>query len=70
MTQYKINAQDSEASSHYAGIQQAELSNQSWNRERSANLATSEGFELTDQHWHVIRYLREQCLEHGLPRFA
>ena len=41
MTQYKINAQDSEASSQYASIRQAELSEQSWNRERSANLATS-----------------------------
>jgi tRNA 2-thiouridine synthesizing protein E len=70
MTQYKINAQDSETSSQYAGIRQAELSDQNWNREHSANLATREGFELTDQHWHVISYLREQYLEHGLPRFA
>ena len=70
MTQYKINAQDSETSSQYAGIRQAELSDQNWNRERSANLATREGFELTDQHWQVISYLREQYLEHGLPRFA
>lgn len=70
MTQYKINAQDSETSSQDAGIRQGELNDQSWNRARSANLATSEGFELTDQHWHVISYLREQYLEHGLPRFA
>ena len=70
MTQYKINAYDSETSSQYASIRQAELSDQGWNRERSANLATREGFELTDQHWHVISYLREQYLEHGLPRFA
>lgn len=70
MTQYKINAQDSEISSQYASIRQAELIDQNWNRARSANLATSEGFELTDQHWHVISYLREQYLEHGLPRFA
>lgn len=70
MTQYKINAQGSETSSQYASVRQAELSDQSWNRERSANLATNEGFELTDQHWQVISYLREQYLEHGLPRFA
>ena len=70
MTQYKINAQDSETSSQYASIRRAELSDQSWNRARSVILATSEGFELTDQHWHVISYLREQYLEHGLPRFA
>jgi tRNA 2-thiouridine synthesizing protein E len=70
MIQYKITAQDSEASSQYVNIRQAELGDQSWNRARSANLATSEGIELTDQHWHVIKYLREQYLEHGLPRFA
>ena len=70
MTQYKINAQNSETSSQYAGIRQAELGDQSWNRARSATLAANEGFELTDQHWHVISYLREQYLEHGLPRFA
>ena len=70
MTQYKINAQDSETFSQYASIRQAELIDQNWNRARSETLATNEGFELTDQHWHVISYLREQYLEQGLPRFA
>jgi tRNA 2-thiouridine synthesizing protein E len=70
MTQYKINAQDSETSSQYASIRRAELSDQSWNRARSAILATNEGLELNDQHWHVISYLREQYLEQGLPRVA
>jgi tRNA 2-thiouridine synthesizing protein E len=70
MTQYKINAQDSETFSQYASIRQAELGDQNWNRARSETLAANEGFELTDQHWHVISYLREQYLEHGLPRFA
>ena len=70
MTQYKINAQDSETSSQYASIRQAELIDQNWNRARSETLATNEGFELSDQHWQVISYLRGQYLEHGLPRFA
>ena len=70
MTQYKLSAQDSETSSQYASIRQAELIGQNWNRARSATLATNEGFELTDQHRQVISYLREQYLEHGLPRFA
>jgi tRNA 2-thiouridine synthesizing protein E len=70
MTQYRLNAQDSETSSQYASIRQAELIGQNWNRARSATLATNEGFELTDQHRQVISYLREQYLEHGLPRFA
>ena len=70
MTQYKINAQDSETSSEYASIRQAELIDQHWNRARSATLAANEGFALTDQHWHVISYLREQYLEHGPHRLA
>lgn len=70
MTQYKMNAHDSETSSQYASVHQAELGDQDWNRAQSANLATREGFELTDQYWHVISYLREQYLEHGLPEFA
>jgi tRNA 2-thiouridine synthesizing protein E len=70
MTQYKLSAQDSETYSQYASIRQAELIGQNWNRARSATLATNEGFELTDQHRQVISYLREQYLEHGLPRFA
>jgi tRNA 2-thiouridine synthesizing protein E len=70
MTQYKINAQDSETSSQYANIRQAELGVQNWNRARSETLATNDGLELTDQHWQVISYLREQYLEHGLPLFA
>ena len=41
-----------------------------WNREIAAEMAKEEGIELTDKHWHVISYLREQYLEHGLPRFA
>jgi len=70
MAQYQSNPQDSETSSQYASIRRAELSDQSWNRALSAILATNEGLELTDQHWEVISYLREQYLEHGLPRFA
>lgn len=70
MTQHKVNAEDTGTSSQYASIHRAELGDQGWNRERSANLATNKDFELTDQHWYVISYLREQYLEHGLPRFA
>ncbi len=70
MTQSIKNAQDSETSSQYAGIRLAELIDQGWNRSRSADLANSEGINLTDEHWDVIIYLRKQYLEHGLPRFA
>jgi tRNA 2-thiouridine synthesizing protein E len=70
MAQYQSNPRESETSSQYAGIRRAELIDPKWNRVRSATLATNEGFELTDQHWEVISYLREQYLKQGLPRFA
>jgi tRNA 2-thiouridine synthesizing protein E len=70
MTQFINNAQDSETSSQYAGIRLAELIDQDWSRNKSAQLAMSEGISLTDEHWDVIAYLRKQYLEHGLPRSA
>jgi tRNA 2-thiouridine synthesizing protein E len=70
MTQFLNNAQDSETSSQYAGIRLAELIDQDWSREKSAQLALHEDITLTDQHWDVIDYLRKHYLKHGLPRFA
>ena len=70
MSQFTQNAQDSETFSLHAGIRQAELIDQDWNRNKSAKRAMHEGISLTDQHWDVIAYLRSQYLEHGLPRFA
>ena len=70
MTQFINNAQDSETSSQHAGIRLAELIDQNWSRNKSEQLAMHEGISLTDQHWHVIDYLRTLYLKHGLPRFA
>jgi tRNA 2-thiouridine synthesizing protein E len=70
MTQFRKNAQDSEIFSLHAGIRLAELIDQNWSRSRSADLARSEGIDLTDKHWEIIVYLRKQYLVHGLPRFA
>jgi tRNA 2-thiouridine synthesizing protein E len=70
MNQFTQNAQDTETSSQHAGIRLAELIDQNWNRNKSEQLAMHEGISLTDQHWHVIDYLRKSYLEHGLPRFA
>ena len=70
MTQFTQNAQDTETSSQYAGIRLAELIDQNWNRNKSIDLANSEGIRLTDEHWDVIDYLRTHYLKHGLPRFA
>ena len=57
-------------SSQYAGIRLAELIDQNWSREKSDNLAKSEGIRLTDKHWDVLLYLRKQYLVYGLPRHA
>ena len=70
MTQFTQNAQDTETSSQHAGIRLAELIGQNWSRNKSIDLANSEGINLTDEHWDVIVYLRKQYLKHGLPRFA
>ncbi|MGB5260068.1 MAG: TusE/DsrC/DsvC family sulfur relay protein [Gammaproteobacteria bacterium] len=70
MTQYINNAQDSETSSLYAGIRLAELIDHCWSRNKSTNLAKSEGIKLTDKHWDVIVYLRKRYLKHGLPKYA
>jgi len=70
MTQFTQNAQDTETCSQYAGIRLAELIDQNWNRNKSIDLANSEGINLTDEHWDVIVYLRKQYLKHGLPRYA
>ena len=32
-----------------------------WNKEIATELAKEEEIELTDKHWEVIDYLREQC---------
>lgn len=70
MAQFKINVQDTETSSHYTEIRFVELADQSWDRNKSADLAQSEGISLNDEHWAVIVYLRRHYLEHGLPRNA
>jgi len=70
MTQFTLNAQDTETSSQHAGIRLAELIDQNWSRNKSTQLAMREGISLTDQHWRVIDYLRKLYLNQGLPRFA
>lgn len=70
MTQFTHKTQDAETSSQYAGIRLAELIDQRWSRNKSVNLATSEGISLNDEHWAVIVYLRSYYLKNGLPRFA
>jgi tRNA 2-thiouridine synthesizing protein E len=70
MTQFTINAQDTESSSQNAELRFVELVDQGWDRNKSANLAKSEGISLNEEHWAVIVYLRRHYIEHGLPRNA
>ena len=70
MKQFVNNAQDSETFGLYPGIRQAEMNDQHWNRNKSADLAKNEGISLNDEHWAVIAYLRNYYVEFGLPRFA
>ena len=70
MPHFIPNAPDSETSSLYANIRQAELDDQHWNRNKSADMAKSEGISLNDEHWAVIVWLRRYYLEFGLPRNA
>jgi len=37
-----------------------------WSEAFARALAREEGLALTDEHWHVIRYLREYFHEHGV----
>jgi len=70
MTQFTQNARDTGTSSQYAGIRLAELIDQNWKRNKSIDLANSEGISLTDELRDVIVYLRRQYLKHGLPGSA
>lgn len=36
-----------------------------WNRETGKSIAADEGIEMTDAHWAVIDFLRDQYREHG-----
>ena len=64
------NAYKTEAASHYFDIRRRELHDQFWNREKSQQLAESEGISLNSDHWDVIMYLRRHYLDEGLPRHA
>jgi tRNA 2-thiouridine synthesizing protein E len=70
MTQFTINALDSETASQHESVRRTELNDQHWNRTKSSDLANSEGMSLSDEQWDVLVYLRKNYLRQGLPRFA
>ena len=70
MEQYLINAYKTESASQLIDIRRSELKQQHWNRAKSQLIADNEGILLTDAHWAVLRYLRNNYLKTGLPRHA
>jgi tRNA 2-thiouridine synthesizing protein E len=70
MEQFTSNPQDSETAGRDMDERLAELTDHSWNRNKSRALAQSEGVELGNEHWAVITFLRNYYLHHGLPIHA
>ena len=68
MYQFTSYDQGAETPSDDDGSRFLELADQSWDRNKSADLARSEGISLNDEHWAVIVCLRRHYLEYGLPR--
>ncbi len=64
MTQVTINAQETETSSHHNETRFVELAGQSWDRNKCADLAQTEGISLNDEHLAVIIYLRKHYRSH------
>ena len=70
MTQFNIDTQETKTSRQDAETRFVELVDQCWGRDKSADLAKSEGIILKDEHWAVIVYLRKHYLQHGLTKNA
>lgn len=70
MTQFQINAENSEDIKHNMADRRLEMQKQLWCRDKSACKALSENIILSDEHWEVIKYLRKHYLKQGTPRNA
>lgn len=70
MTQFSTNAFATESVSHLQDSRRTELENQHWSRRKSQSRANRENILLSDEHWKVLIYLRQQYLDAGLPRHA
>jgi tRNA 2-thiouridine synthesizing protein E len=66
MSQYTADPQSAETSNSNIEDRLLQLAGQRWNRGKSLALAEGEGFDLTDEHWAVIVFMRRHYLEHGL----
>ena len=70
MEPYYTNAYATEQASLAHNIRRNELKDQCWNRAKSQLIADSENILLTDAHWAVLKYLRNNYQTSGLPRHA
>jgi tRNA 2-thiouridine synthesizing protein E len=67
VNQFTKDTKNTETSHRETAIRFVELADQSWDRNKSVDLAQTEGIQLTDEHWAVIVYLRRYYLNHGSP---
>ena len=58
MTEHTLEIDDTKIFDSGIADRSTELSDQGWDREKSAALAKSEGIDLSDEHWAVIAFLR------------
>jgi len=70
MKQYSNNAIESEQVSNLIKFRHNELEKQHWNRSLSQFLAADEGIKLSDEHWAILIFLRNEFLIAGLPKHA
>jgi len=70
MTQFNLQAHETETAGTEVEQRFIELVAQRWNRNKSLARSQDEGMDLTDQHWAVIKFLRKYYLKNGLPRNA
>jgi tRNA 2-thiouridine synthesizing protein E len=67
MTQLAFTIQHAETLGWNCALRFVELADQSWDRNKSVDMAKTEGIQLNDEHWAVIVYLRRYYLRHGHP---
>lgn len=70
MKEYNIDAFVTESASQRIKTRRTELKEQHWNRTEAELLAKTEGIDLNDEHWAVIKYLRIYYVYGCMPGYA
>jgi len=45
------------------------LNHEEWNEDIAREIAAKEGIELTDKHWDLVNYLRDEYVNNVIPPF-